>query len=709
MKSKICWFNGRLFKNTLKRYWWFGFLVFLTSFFSVSVSSAVLAANAAAQQAANPLVHTLDDLLAGYFMGKQFIVTDPVLALIFGAAAGLVFFGYLHNKRQADFFHGQPVSRETHIFTRFAAGCALYAAAYFLNLLFAYVILLSYGAKAAVIGFVLLRLLLVLLVFACMYALSILCAMLTGNPFAHLQAGFVLSFGGTLLMYCLYWMAETFLQTYSPISLDGLSYGSLPVYLVWRLSSGEFNLLNAFCVVVILAGLLALCVIAYRKRPVEFTGGMFAFPKLQPIFRAALCLLTGTLLGSVFYSVLESVPFCIFGLILGAFLGHILCQGQFNRSFGGMFTAFIPFAATAAALVAVTACFIMDVTSFERYIPAQTDVRCVGITIEGDEPYLRRTFDENGNVISHSPLETVVFDDPEVVGAVLDMAQSGISAVEGRKKAEYGTSSKTYTIRYTLADGKQVQRIYEAIPDATVAKGITTLLCADAYTAQNDLLRLDVSRCGNMSLMTSGGNDSRSAKDSTEKAQLLEALQQDLVENGRPVDTLPLGSVACEFFGTMDEEDTESRDIYRYMEFSVYASYSHTLAVAESWGVKLEAMPEETLANAAYVCVRDGNQYDNILFETDDPEKIRAILQSGQVFGVYGGMTLTEPVTVEVLLKDDEHGMSLEQMEKEGYGYRFSEKMAMDAFRSTSFVGYVNNQYSVLLGGLDKLGVVIPG
>ncbi len=705
MKSKTCWFNGKLFKNTLKRYWWFGFLAFLTFFFSVSVYVAVLAANAAVTQAEQPLSKALDSLLTGFFMGNQYITSDTVFALAFGAAAGLVFFGYLHNKRQADFFHGQPVSRETQIGVRFLAGCALFAAAYLINLLFALIILLSYGANAVIFGYMLLRLLVMLLAFASLYALSILCAVLTGNPFAHLQAGFILSFGGTLLMYCLYWMAETFLQTFLPISLDGMAYGSLPVYMVWRVATGMFNLWNALCIAVLLCVILALCVWAYRKRPVEFTGGMLAFPKLQPVFRAVLCLLTGTLIGAVFYSVLESVPFCIFGLLLGAFLGHILCQGQFNRSFGGMFTAFVPYAVTAAALCAVTACFMLDVTKFDQYIPAQADVQYVGLQLDGEDSYSRRVFDEMGNFVSSNPLETVPFDDPEVVGAVLDMARAGVGAIEGRKKPDYRMATKTYIIRYTLGDGTQVQRRYEAVPDAAAAESVTRLLRADAYTTQNDLLRMDIKKSGYVNVMTGANEETRSAKDTAEKLALLAALQKDLRENGKPIEQLPIGRIECELYETQTLADGTPDTTYRYLEFSLYDAYTHTLAVLADWGVQTGAVSDAVLENAAYLKIYDPAHADSPLFETEDPAQIRTILQSGQVFNVAASMTLAEPICVDVLAADEE-GMSIDEMQKRGYDYRIPGKdIAMETrFNAGSFA---YSQYNVLLGGLGKLGVAI--
>ena len=696
MKSKTSLLNVKLLGDTLKRNWWVGFIIFLCFLCAVTMGTAF----AARSNVENQNTIAMGELLSSYFFSKTYsgaLTTDLVLAMLFGAAAGLVLYGYMHSKRQVDFFHSQPVRRETLLATRYVAGLLLFAAGYLINLLLAYIILLAYGAQAAILSQLALRFLFVLLSFAMVFAFSALSAVLTGNAFAHLQAGFMLCFAPFLVMGCLLWFAQTFLKSFSLISEDGLYFGSMPLHMLQTVGSFEFGIGSVLLYILVTGAALALAILLYQKRPSETAGAMFAFPVAEPIYRALLSVTCASLMSSIFYDAsAQSTLFAVLGALFGMFLAHIFSQGQFKRSFSGMFSGWRSYAITAAAYLLVMAAFVFDIGAYDAYLPAKEEVQSVSIAVDGyDGSVYVKTADHDGEYI-HT-LDYAAFDDENLKSVILSMAGAGIESCKTQKasanrNAYSADPTLGYTIRYTLSNGRQVQRSYEGVLLKDTAQELKTLSTDPVYNSKNQLYLINPDSINSISVMSQNGDNYHNTANRQETAALIKALMQDISENGMPADESPLAWVDAEYM---------VGDQYMSLTLYIYQSYDRCMALLKEWELSTEFLSDEQAATLARAEVIDYEQDgSHVVYTSDDPAILREILHSGMLVNNCPPMTLRTRYNVRFYTREDLERLKEYQAENPEAAMDIAEGMTKEY--DNSFFSW---EYGVMMGGLHDFGV----
>lgn len=700
MKSKIYSCKGGLLGDTLKRYWWFGFLSFLATLFTdpVFILSRLGSLRMRVERGNEYAAAELLEFVTNFFFGNgSYILADVVIALLLGAGAGLIFFGFLHRKKQVDFYLAQPVSRESLLNVRFLAGLLLYGAGLLLNLLISYFILLSAGASAGCFVGLLGRFFYLIICFGCLYALSILCACLTGNPFGHLQVGFLLSFGGSLLCACVVWLCEVFFKTFPGIDAKIPSSFSLPVHMVYSTSQSMPGLGRFLLYLAIFALLYYLASLALRKRPAEAVGGLLVFPALEPVFRALLCTLTAFGLSAMLHAVLSRTSFLVFGMALGLFLGHLCAQGQIKRSFGGMFSGWRPLLVTAAALCVLVSVFATDLFGYDRYLPAREEVSAVALRVNGDDTFNYIPGNTNGD---EGVMDYATLSDPAVVDAALALARSGIDSASRPEDMEayYGkVNTLGYTIRYTLTGGRQVTRRYLGVPVDSAAEGLLQAMRSPAYIEKHGLFHLEPADCNYITL-NADAQESYNPSTATQRQQFVAALRQDVMEHGLAPDSAAFAYAELGYRVNQPQTDPDlPRQTTQYLQFPLRLCYSRTLSLIAEWGIEGTAVPEKVLEQAVWVEIVQ-NGAEEPAYVTEDPARIRAILTSDVITGYYGTPSLTEPYSVNVFTQRDlDTGLSLAEAEK----YAMD---AMDIYGVTRFGA--SYSYGIMLGGLtmDKIG-----
>lgn len=696
MKSKTSLINGKLLSDTLKRSWVVGFALLLVFFFSITMAATFSARRMMEPERAKDLAVFCDNFF--YQKGNAWI-TDGIIAMFAGAASGIVFYVYMHNKRTVDFFHGQPVRRETLLFTRYLAGLIFFAVPFLLNLLAAYAILLGYGASPAVIGGLVGRFLFGVLAFALLFAFSALSAVLTGNTFAHLQTGFMLCFGLFFVFSVFVWFANSYLKSFSMISENWMYYGSAPILMIKKASEIEFNIGWALLYIALTGITLALTMWLYQRRPSESAGEMFAFPAAEPVYRALLTVLLGSVMGSVFYdSTDSSIAFTVFGTAIGMFIAHIFCQGQFKRALRGMFTNWRPLIITAAAYGLVMAAFIFDVGAYDQYLPELGEVKNVSVQIDGyDERVSIPLEDETTERILM--LEYQNFESEAVKNDLLAIARGGIESNNAlpRKNAEVpeGVNTIGMTLRYTLQNGKQVQRNYPVIPMNMIGGELGRLMTDKEYCSKEPMLLYDAQHCNYISAYTTGGDDNHFAATRAEKAALLEAYQADLREHGTPVLEAPVAYLECEFL--------YGRNYVSQTGF-IYKNYARTLAIIEGWkDFDLSPVNEEIIKNAVKLDIVYSG-YEAIL-SIDDPETIRKILSSGMLVTNCPSVTLTETIEIHLYTNEDVERIDQAKAAEADMGPVETDGEYISPMDLYYKYGGASYQYRVVKGGMDAIGI----
>ena len=117
----------------------------------------------------------------------------PIIIIGLAILIGTQGFVYLHNKRQVDFYHSQPVSRKRRFWVLWSNGIVIFLVTYLINMFLGMVVASAFGCMSGVIltgamkGFFL-----YFLLFLGIYHISIIAVLLTGNTLVSLLAMAVL-------------------------------------------------------------------------------------------------------------------------------------------------------------------------------------------------------------------------------------------------------------------------------------------------------------------------------------------------------------------------------------------------------------------------------------------------------------------------------------------------------------------------------------
>lgn len=311
------------------------------------------------------------------------------LTVIAAAVCAAAFFSYLHSREKTDFYHSLAIKKETHFAVRYLGGLLTALIPYTICILTAFfgVGAASGTVNAVTAGHVLASMGFFCLSFCAIYTLCVLAMLLTGR--------LLIAIGGMIFMcayaplcvqlvqnmmrrffdtyFVPYWHGDTAIY-FSPVTLmgyigKGLRYDEASPALMWAL-------LAAF-----IAGGLLLCVFVYRKRPSEAAENALIHPKLEGIFKIAVCIPGSLALATVteFFTGYNSSLWFIVSALLSAFLINGVIEFLYNfdlrnilrhRISGG-----IAIGGTALALVLL----VFDPLGFDSWQPDIDDVQSMSL------------------------------------------------------------------------------------------------------------------------------------------------------------------------------------------------------------------------------------------------------------------------------------------------------------------------------------------
>lgn len=447
MKSRTSFFNGNVLKKDVTRFspvWSLYAIGLALTIFSLYTSS----------------VRQSDDLAENLsYMLKAFSVVN----LIYGIVNAMLLFGDLFNSRLCNALHAMPMRREGWFFTHVLAGILFCAVP---NLLIALLMpLLDSFWYTAVLWY-----LCSLLQYLFFFLLGVACCICTGKWFAAVAVYGIVNFISLIALWV------------STVILEPLLYGvSIPTdifYLLcpvaqmlrfdsyWEIQhSGdcycsivsnvhqheyEFAGLGSGCVYLVVLALIALVVgaialVLYRRRALECAGDFLAFGPMQPVFVVILSLCSGSLL-QIIASIFLDFPY-IFGLI-GVIVGFFVAQMLINRTVRVFqLKKWLFLAGTVAGIaVAIFACKA-DLFHIVRWVPDAQDITEIKIAEGQYETWTRYSGE-------------ITVSDPAYIQKVLTI-HGGLIA-EGPVAQRENRSYRWYTISYTLKNGKEVRRYYQA-------------------------------------------------------------------------------------------------------------------------------------------------------------------------------------------------------------------------------------------------------
>lgn len=462
-------------RSELRRSLWAPVLSLIGFLFCLPLPCAILIQNYYAEIAGYDLKNTVEtDYLETLFQSVQADmaawlghgnVLVPIGIFIMATLCGVALFRYLHDRRQVDLFHALPVSR-THLFAvRYAAGVAAVLPVYVLLHLVtvAAVEVAGFGAflSANVVAGTIAR---NILFFLCLYAVAILCTVLTGNTIITVALGLWVTFFIPAFVGLFTGLENMFYQTfYDP----GMTQNQLLLYgsplLTYFVQCGQdifgtvedsaiwspSTVLAVYTVLTVL--LTALCVLLFRIRRSERAGAAMAFEGIKLPVKTVICVILG-LAGFVFFHYVINPFWGWFGLVVFLALGHMVVEVIYHFDFRKAFAHLPHLAVLLVLTVGLVLGIQLDVTGFDRYRPDESEIASVQF----------RTWnsDYRGGVGNDTGLT-----DPKVIGDIMALVDDAIYCVNERADYYFGGSQYTnyvdFVVEYELTNGRHVRRAYE--------------------------------------------------------------------------------------------------------------------------------------------------------------------------------------------------------------------------------------------------------
>ena len=601
-------------RENLKRRSWTVLVGALALFLALPVRLALELSVEGRRIAENP--SWLGEMTKREWMGDAFmqIVSNGwfvflvfLLALLFAVQG----FSWLDSRRKLDLYLSVPVSPRRRFAVVYGNGAAVFAVCYFVMLL---LVLPAAAVMGALTGEALLYALLMYLVnllfFLTCYNMALTAVMLTGNGMVSLLAAAVLFFYEPVARWLFDEMRSSFFDFYCDLGDVSELAVTSPVVAFLRENAmlreyfagygsrylSSFGRLIALMAVQA-AAYGALSWFLYRKRRAEAAGSALAFERIRTPVKLLLMIPLTLLSGMWFWQLAEeSVPFALLGMLIGLFLSHGLLQVLFDFDIRSVLCAkwHLPAAGAAAALI--FACFALDLTGYDAYIPKTEQIGSVGVAFCNDSYgfgfyenlFKRDMYHEDPEKYMLKHMES---EDRDTVAAVRALAAEAVRREENRgsdretePSGSFSGGATDVSIRYTLTDGRKVYRTIRADAQENIREFDAIFADADFQTARYQICDPALLESGG-ELQISYGNGLNRVSWLDSPEPLLEAYGRDLSKYSCSLmlDSLPVGKLVFIWKGPEKME-------YSW-EYPVYEAFTETVELLRGQDVYME--PEE--------------------------------------------------------------------------------------------------------------------
>ena len=305
----------------------------------------------------------LKDML-GHNNVSVLIILVPVAAVL--AIEG---FSWMDDRRQVDFYESQPLSRGK----RFLDICV----SSFLYFFFSYVITMEaglliagvfHGLTRAVLAEIAWNSVCAVALFLSVYGLGILASMLTGNMIVTWLAFLVLILYGPIFKAVLGGYCSEYLTTYGG-SPGGLSCVDFLNPVVRYFDSAPFDLKMPLLLVGIAALYFVLARLSYRIRKNEMAGTPVVFAPVRTVVRIAMSVIVGLVIGLFFTSVRNSIFIILVWILLFTVITACIMQIIYDLDFRALFRRPLEILASMAIVLLIFLLFLFDAAGYDRFVP----------------------------------------------------------------------------------------------------------------------------------------------------------------------------------------------------------------------------------------------------------------------------------------------------------------------------------------------------
>ncbi len=384
------------------------------------------------------------------FTIRYFVI---IAASIFGVVVSCSRFAYLKNKVSIDFYHSLPVKRGRLFATQLAVAALSIVIPYVTNILFTVIVFASNGLISEILLINILLMSAQAFVYSVFFfSLSTLIGMVSGLtavqltltivatfivPVAYLlSVAFISIFNEN--MWTAYYINERFFEVSTPA-------------LRLALNEAPLSALEAATLLLVSAAMLFGSYVVYMKRKSERAGTPVVFTPLGEVIKYVLVFL-GTLGGGLlFYFIMESLFWTVFGMICGAVLVFMLANTILQKTARSMFKGWKGLCIF--GVCAATAFIILVTNAFG----INTNVPSTAFTSR-----IEISFDGAGG--------TMEFTDKEVIDAMRTVYTEGTHGYSYNSLNNYFLSSAVPDDPYYYSSAKRIQIVFYPKIGVPVAK-----------------------------------------------------------------------------------------------------------------------------------------------------------------------------------------------------------------------------------------------
>lgn len=562
-----------LFNYYLRRYWWILLLSAVTCICSICAPaiSGVDSVNLVPDSGAliESLLQELCDRLAYY---------ATITAGALSAVACFAATSYLSGRKNADFYHSQPIRREKLFLVRLGAVSVYAIGALALASVFALAVLASNGLAIG-FGSYLRFFIPPVIMYLLIASLVCLSASLTGQlPVSILAFIFFAAVIPVTRDLVIEFMSRLF-SSFPAAYWTTVFVDANPLF--WPLPDAGLTIrpIAAVCALVLSAALLSLSVVLVKKRRAELSGESVVYPRIRPFVKFVIITL-GALGAGILGSFSGGFGLMIFCMLAMIVVLHMLLEAIFERSIKKILSHFKQLVVYLCAFAAVFACAVFDPFGYDAYIPDAGSIKKVYCTFS--------YYDENSSSVSFVDnssgyLCRYVFREQENIKNLVELCRTlqedtrsltRSQLYSPRYSADRLYPQNTYHMCFELQNGSRIVRTFsstEALLPEQSADLYYTLRASDEYKRNDQILSNGRDISGIMLSDRSGIYDYEplDISDRSVISMLSDAYEADLHMPGETLATLEVSY------------DSGSPISGGTRIFSVYADDSHTLDAIE--------------------------------------------------------------------------------------------------------------------------------
>lgn len=656
MTSRHLYF--KLLKEDMKRKLWAAALLGLALFFSLPVALAMVFPESSSDETitlAQAMARRINQAISILDFGDGY----PVILMILFVAAlvlGVSTFSYLHNKKQIDFYHSLPVRREMWFLVHISTGLLIPAVVYLIAVLLALVVCMVNGVFPVTLLAATARGYFGnMLYYMLVYATVVLAMMMTGTRLAAVL--------GTAVFFLYCPMTSALVTGFYEVFFDTYYYGTPSI---WREAvmkiSPMYTIISAFTEGLTIKGVLGIVGAAlvigilefflYLKRPSEAAGKTMAFGWSKGIIKVLLVVVFGMAGGMFFYTIRDTLPWMVFGNIVGVVISHCVIEVIYHSDFKKLFHHEKTMAACMTAALAISLSFYFDLFHYDTYVPEEGAVAYASIDFGEDswvsydivnKPYFSVVTGGN-RILDKEQLESA--------GAVIGIAREGIRQLDAEDLHKEYNQWCDVTVCYTLKNGRRVYRNYSMYLDPVMDLADQVYLDPEYKKALYPGLAIDPEEAaGHVAYLDEMDRVEMLAGNRAQWKAVVEAYQQEMTEltmSRREIES-PMGELLLmtDELDSLLEEVNQERDLRRYERmwwyegffYPIYPSFTKTISALEDCGIVVgEAYRPENLGAVQITAYgpfgEDGEESGDAKEERaftityTDPEQIEEILQN---------------------------------------------------------------------------------